>query len=67
MHKYNSLQVNIFTDTPLIEEMGNQITEKDQNEIRDLIVALKQKVITDRDLLKVIDYCDHLVSVTNSL
>jgi hypothetical protein len=67
MHKYNSLQVNITTDTPLIEVMGNQITEKDQREIRDLIVALKQKDITDRDLLKVIDYCDHLVSVTNSL
>lgn len=67
MHKYNSLQVNITTDKPLIEVIGNQITEKDQREIRDLIVGLKQKDIKDRDLLKVIDYCDHLVSVTNSL
>ncbi len=67
MHKYSSHQANITTDKALIEEVVFQITEEDQSEIRDLIVALKQRDITDRDLLKMIDYCDHLVNVTSLL
>ena len=43
------------------------MTEKDKREMRDLIVELNQRDITDRDLLKMIDYCDHLVTVTSLL
>ena len=68
MHKYNSHKGNIIiTDKPLLEEVGYQIREQDQTEIRDLIVALRARDITDRDLLKLIDYCDHLVTHTASL
>ena len=68
MHKYNSHKGNIInTDKPLLEEVGYQIREQDQSEIRDLIVALRLRDITDRDLLKLIDYCDHLVTHTASL
>ena len=68
MHKYNSHKGNIIiTDKPLLEEVGYQIREQDQSEIRDLIVALRVRDITDRDLLKLIDYCDHLVTHTASL
>ena len=67
MQTYNPQKSDITSDSTNIKEDDCQISEQEQNEIRDLIVAVRSREIKDRDQQKLIDYCEHLVSHTHSL
>ncbi len=52
----------------MVAESGQYISEKDSTEIRELIGSLKLRDLQgDRDILKMIEYCDHLLMHTMSM